>query len=140
MMTLQEAIQFAAKAHAGALDKIGQPYILHPLRVMMRLKTVPERITAVLHDVIEDTGFTMRDLLNEGLDPALVHSLELVTHRKGVPAEEYLHEIKSDPIALAVKKADLDDNEDPERVAKLKPEDRSHLAEKYKLYHKILNI
>ena len=55
MSTLERAIQIAALAHAGQFDKAGQPYILHPLRVMFRMEEEHERIAAVLHDVVEDS-------------------------------------------------------------------------------------
>ncbi len=57
--TLEDAIQIAAQAHKGQSDKAGAPYILHPLRMMMRLKTEAEMITAILHDVVEDTDWTI---------------------------------------------------------------------------------
>ncbi len=59
MATLEDAIQIAAEAHKGQPDKAGAPYILHPLRMMMRLKTEAEMITAILHDVVEDTDWTI---------------------------------------------------------------------------------
>jgi len=63
MPTLEDAIAFAVEAHHGQKDKNGQPYILHPLRVMLRLESERERIVGVLHDVIEDTPTTLDDLL-----------------------------------------------------------------------------
>jgi hypothetical protein len=62
MSTLEHAIALAACAHAGQVDKAGQPYILHPLRVMLRLSGADERIVAVLHDVVEDTPRTIERL------------------------------------------------------------------------------
>jgi len=58
MSTLERAIALAAKAHEGQVDKAGAPYILHPLRMMLKLSSTDERITAVLHDVVEDCGVT----------------------------------------------------------------------------------
>jgi len=54
MSTLERAIAIAAEGHAGQLDKAGAPYVLHPLRLMLAVKTLDERIVAVLHDVVED--------------------------------------------------------------------------------------
>ena len=54
MSTLERAIAIAAKAHAGQVDKAGAPYVLHPLRIMLRKSSIDERIVAVLHDVCED--------------------------------------------------------------------------------------
>jgi len=72
-MNLEQAISIASLAHEGQLDKGGEPYILHPLRVMMKLKDYDLRIIAVLHDVIEDTKVTDIDLLDRGLDYELVN-------------------------------------------------------------------
>ena len=71
MGTLERAIAIAADAHAGARDKAGEPYILHCLRVMLRLGSEEERIAAVLHDLLEDTNWTREDLQQEGFSPAL---------------------------------------------------------------------
>src|ERR1700742_4520783 len=70
MSTLERAIVIAAEAHAGQLDKAGAPYILHPLRVMLRVGTAAERIAAVLHDVAEDTPWTLDALAAEGFAAA----------------------------------------------------------------------
>ena len=66
MSTLERAIEIAAKAHTGQVDKAGQPYILHPLRVMLRVNSADERIAAVLHDAVEDTDVTLELLAEEG--------------------------------------------------------------------------
>ncbi len=63
MSTIEKAIEIAALAHAGAIDKAGNPYILHPLRVMMTVAEPKEMIAAVLHDTIEDTYITVEHLL-----------------------------------------------------------------------------
>ena len=81
-MNLEQAISIASLAHAGQLDKGGEPYILHPLRVMMKLKDEKQRIVAVLHDVIEDTGMTDQDLLDYGLGHELVNHVLTLTRRK----------------------------------------------------------
>ena len=54
--TLEDAIVIDVEAHKGQTDKAGAPYILHPLRMMMRLKSEAEMVTAILHDVIEDSS------------------------------------------------------------------------------------
>ena len=64
---LEEAILIATRAHMGQVDKGNQPYILHPLRVMLRLQTEEERTVGVLHDVIEDTSVTIEDLRKQGI-------------------------------------------------------------------------
>ena len=76
MATLEKAIEIAARAHAGQVDKAGQPYILHPIRVMLRMGSEAERITGVLHDVIEDSDVTLEDLRDEGFDAAILEALD----------------------------------------------------------------
>jgi len=63
---LEKAIQCAVKAHAGQKDKAGAPYILHPLRIMMKMDNQAGMIAAVLHDVVEDSSVTLADLCAEG--------------------------------------------------------------------------
>ncbi|MBN2558704.1 MAG: bifunctional (p)ppGpp synthetase/guanosine-3',5'-bis(diphosphate) 3'-pyrophosphohydrolase, partial [Clostridia bacterium] len=73
---LEKAIQIAARAHAGVTDKGGQPYILHPLRVMLMVENETERICAVLHYVVEDTGITLRQLGEEGFSKEILDALD----------------------------------------------------------------
>ena len=80
--TLERAIAIAAAAHAGQLDKGGAPYILHPLKVMLRMTSLEERIVAVLHDVVEDCGLSLDDLRKEGFSEAAVMADYLVDHGK----------------------------------------------------------
>src|SRR5258706_6160057 len=70
LSTLERAIALAARKHEGQLDKAGAPYILHPIRVMLRVASLEEKMAAVLHDVVEDTDTTFEDLAREGFPPA----------------------------------------------------------------------
>jgi GTP diphosphokinase / guanosine-3',5'-bis(diphosphate) 3'-diphosphatase len=83
MSTLDRAIQIAVTAHAGQIDKGGEPYILHPLRVMLRMRNEEERIAAVLHDVVEDSDSTFESLIAEGFSPNVICALEALTKRPG---------------------------------------------------------
>lgn len=116
MATLEHAIAIAARAHAGVLDKHGEPYILHPLRVMLRIADPLARIVAVLHDVVEDTSVTFDDLRAAGFGPDVLDALKLVTHEKSTPYVDYVIAAKANPIAKAVKLADLEDNSDRSRL------------------------
>jgi guanosine-3',5'-bis(diphosphate) 3'-pyrophosphohydrolase len=78
MSTLNKAIQLAAEAHEGQFDKAGQPYILHPLRVMMFLETEEEKIVGVLHDVIEDTTITEERLRQLGFSEKIIEAVRSV--------------------------------------------------------------
>lgn len=130
MSTLERAIALAAEAHAGQLDRAGAPYILHPLRVMLRLKTTDERIVAVLHDVVEDCHWTIEALRAEGFTEAVLRAIESVTKREGEDYEAFVLRAARDPIGRRVKLADLHDNSDMTRFAN--PTDRDRVrVEKY---------
>jgi len=88
MSTLKRAIEIAAQAHAGQVDKAGAPYIQNPLRVMLSLSAPAQRISAVLHDVVEDAkekGWTLERLREEGFDDEVVGAIEALTKRDGEP-------------------------------------------------------
>jgi len=118
MRTLEDAIVLAATAHKGAKDKAGAPYILHPLRVMLRLSTVEDRITAVLHDVVEDCpGYSLERLREEGYSEAVVEAVDSVTRRPSEDYNTFILRAGANSIGARVKYADLDDNADLSRIA-----------------------
>ena len=110
--TLEDAIVLAAHWHRGQTypSVRGEPFILHPLRVMAQVESDVERIVAVLHDVIEDTACTLGDLRGLGYSERVVAALDRLTHRDGDAYETYIERIKDDPLARQVKLADLVDN------------------------------
>ena len=79
MATLERALEIAAAAHAGQQDKAGQPYILHPIRVMLSVSTLDEQIAAVLHDTVEDTSVTLEDLADAGFSGDIVTAVQALT-------------------------------------------------------------
>jgi (p)ppGpp synthase/HD superfamily hydrolase len=125
MSTLEHAIAIAVKAHKGQRDKGGAPYILHPLRMMLPLETEAERITAVLHDVVEDCeGWSFKKLHDEGFSEEIIMALKSVTKRNGETYEEFIRRSATNPIGVRVKLADLNDNCDLSRIAS--PTKRDH--------------
>jgi (p)ppGpp synthase/HD superfamily hydrolase len=134
---LEKAISIAAAAHAGMVDKVGQPYILHPLRVMFRCEGENERIVAVLHDVIEDTTVTWEDLGRAGFSQEVLAALECVTKRKGESYEEFVGRAAADPVARRVKLADLEDNMDVRRLMVVSEEDCARLAKYLKAWRRL---
>lgn len=128
--TIEDAIAIAAEAHKDVKDKAGAAYILHPLRMMMRLKTEAEMITAVLHDVVEDTSWTIEKLRAQGFSEEVLEAIECVTNREGESYEKFIERADRNPIARRVKIADLEDNMNIERIGELKPKDLERL-EKY---------
>ncbi len=123
MPTLEDAILLATKAHRGRKDKAGAAYILHPLRVMLRMKTRDERIVAVLHDVIEDTKYTLKDLRKAGYSQKVLRSLDHLTKRDGEEYDEFIMRVKRNPLARRVKVADIKDNLDLKRIREPKERD-----------------
>jgi guanosine-3',5'-bis(diphosphate) 3'-pyrophosphohydrolase len=137
MATLELAIAIAAEAHAGQVDKAGQPYILHPIRVMLRLNLSTERIAAVLHDVVEDSSVTLDFLRAEGFSPEVVSAVDALTKRPGESRIDAAHRARQDPIARVVKLADNAENMDLSRIAE--PTERDHArVEEYKVVRSIL--
>lgn len=116
MSTLERAIELAARAHAGQRDKGGHPYILHPLRVMQSVQGEYERIAAVLHDIVEDTPTSFDDLLAEGFAAEVVDAVRALTKFDGETREQAARRIVGNPIARAVKLADIADNMDLSRI------------------------
>lgn len=127
------ASAIATIAHRGAVDKGGAPYIEHPSAVAALFDREHEWLeisVAWLHDVIEDTDITADDLLAAGVASAVVEAVELLT-RTGKPDAEYYAAIRENPVARAVKLADLTHNTNPIRLAKLDPATRDRLTAKY---------
>ncbi len=117
MNLLEKAISVALEAHKGATTRSGRPYILHPLHLMLQMDSEEEMITAVLHDVVEDSDITLDDLAAMGFSTAVIEALALLTHNKdNVSYEAYIEGIKSNPLAVRVKLADLTHNMNVRRL------------------------
>lgn len=130
MSDLDTAIKFAVDAHEGQTDKAGQPYILHPLRVMLAQDNELARIVGVLHDIVEDSAVGHGDIL--AIFGEEVHAAVFAISRQG--GEDYFDFVRraiSNPIARQVKIADLRDNMD---VSRALPDDEKNRArlEKYR--------
>ncbi|MEM9751910.1 MAG: GTP pyrophosphokinase [Planctomycetota bacterium] len=139
-MNLEHAIAIATKAHAGQTQRNGDPYILHPMRVMLSLSQGPDapagkrleklRIVAILHDVVEDTPWTLDLLRDEGFADDVVRGVDSMTKREGEDYPDFVERSAGDPLGRAVKLADLEDNLDVRRLPKWKNKDATR-AEKY---------
>ena len=128
MSLLEKAISIAVEAHRGQKDKSGAPYILHPLSVMSRVAGETEKIVAVLHDVVEDTPWTMEALRREGFPDEVLTALDCVTKREGEAYDDFVKRSGSNPVARLVKLADLEDNMDLRRMKVVSPKDTERLA------------
>ena len=138
--TLEDAIALAVEAHRGQREKAGQPYILHVLRVMFRLDGEAERIVAVLHDVVEDTGRTFDDLRRLGYPDEVLAALECVTKREGESYDQFVARAASNPIARRVKLADLEDNLDLRRLPAVADKDFDRLARYVKAWRHLKQL
>jgi (p)ppGpp synthase/HD superfamily hydrolase len=140
MNQLEAAIALAVEAHRGQVDKSGKPYILHPLRVMFRCQTDLERAVAVLHDVVEDTGRTFDDLRAMGFSAEVIAAVDCVTKRDGEGYEAFVERAAANPIARAVKVADLEDNMDLRRlgVAELSAKDVARLERYVRAWNRLM--
>lgn len=136
---LARAIAIASSAHENQLDKGGNAYILHPMRIMMRLRTDDTELMtiAILHDVVEDSDWTIEDLYNEGFSNRVLDALELMTHDKDEDYTTYIKRIATNSDCIKVKKEDLRDNMDPSRLKGLSRKDFDRM-EKYQKAFKYL--
>ena len=114
-MTMR-AMKLAYTAHHGQTDHSGLPYILHPVHLAEQMPDEVSCAAALLHDVVEDTPYTFDDLLAMGFGEEVVAALRLLTHDDAVPYMDYVANIKANPIARAVKLADLRHNSDLSRL------------------------
>ena len=124
-MTLERAIAIAAEAHAGQKDRAGAPYILHPIRLMIQMDSEDAMMAAVLHDVVENSTWTLDDLRKEGFSNEVLNAVDSLTHsdKEGEDYWDYIQRAKSDPIAIKVKLADLEDNLNPDRLNEITEKD-----------------
>lgn len=128
MPNLEDAIALAVKAHQGQVDKAGQVYILHPLRVMFAVDDDDTaRMVAVLHDVVEDSDISFEDLRAMGYAEAVLSALDCLTRRDDESYMEFVQRAKLNPIARQVKLADMEDNMDVRRLTQITDKDRERL-------------
>ena len=111
-----KAMQCAASAHSGQIDKGGAPYIFHPFYVAEQMHDELSTAVALLHDVVEDTPITIEYLSSLGFPLEVTDAVNVLTHPKGLPYKEYIERIKTNPIAVKVKMADLKHNMDLTRI------------------------
>jgi len=127
MTALEKALALALKAHAGQKDKADQPYILHPLRVMVQMEDSRAKIVALLHDVLEDSEMTLNELSQAGFEDEILQAIDCLTKRDGEDYFAYLERVAQNKLARQVKIADLKDNLDVTRLKEITPADRQRL-------------
>jgi len=134
---LEKAICIAAGAHRWAKRKNGTPYVLHPLRMMCRVNTEDAKVVAVLHDVVEDTHWTLDALRGEGFPEHILHALDCVTKRAGESYDAFVARSASNPLARKVKLADLEDNMNLRELPELTPNDSERMAKYLKAWKRL---
>lgn len=130
----KRAMKICAKAHEGQKDKSGLPYLLHPFIVADHVEGEAETCVALLHDVVEDTDYTLEDLRREGMPEEVVQAVALLTHEPGTPYMSYIALIKKSPLARAVKLQDLTHNMDLSRLDNPTPKDLERVEKYQKAY------
>ena len=125
------ALKLCFEAHKDQIDKSGMPYVFHPFHLAEQMADENTTIVALLHDVIEDTEYTLDDLREFGFAEDVLSAISLMTHADDVPYMEYVVKIKTNPIAKAVKLADLKHNSDMSRLDRITQIDEER-AKKYK--------
>ena len=129
MTLLEKAIAIAVEAHAGQVQKNGEPYVLHPLHLMMQMETEAEKIAAVLHDVVEDTEWSLADLQAEGFSDEVLVAIGLLTRQPHMTYEQFIEEVAPNPLARKVKLADIAHNMDVRRLPTITMKDVDRLIQ-----------
>ena len=133
----KQALMLCFEAHKNQTDKSGLPYVFHPFHVAEQMSDEDTTIVALLHDVVEDTDYTLDDLRSMGFNDGVISALSLLTHDESVPYLQYVGEIRKNPIARAVKQADLIHNSDLSRLDHITKRDKARVL-KYKMAIAIL--
>ena len=135
MKLIETSLQIALQAYAGKTDKAGREYILHPLRVMAKMKTDLEMSAALLHDVIEDSDITAEQLLAEGIPAEVVEAVRYLSKNEQEDYMDFAARVKQNPLAAKVKIADIEDNIDILRLAALDEHDLARVRKYHSAWH-----
>lgn len=124
----KKAMRLCYEAHKDQMDKSGVPYVFHPFHVAEQMKDEDATIVALLHDVAEDSDYTLDDMRAMGFSETVLEALDLLTHREGVPYMDYVAALKGNRLAREVKLADLAHNSDTSRLDQMDSRMRMRLA------------
>ncbi len=112
----KKAMKLCFEAHKDQVDKSGMPYVFHPFHLAEQMPDEKTTIVALLHDVVEDTEYSLDDLKSMGFSDDILEAIALMTHDESVPYMKYVEQIKQNRIASIVKRADLMHNSDLSRL------------------------
>jgi (p)ppGpp synthase/HD superfamily hydrolase len=136
MELIEKSLEIALKAYSGLVDKSGSPYILHPLRVMSKMETEEEMAIALLHDVIEDSTITAKDLLEIGFSKTIVDAVSVLTKKKNERYDYFINRVLKSKLATKIKIYDIEDNMNLLRLNTVSKKDLQRLEK----YHKAWNV
>lgn len=136
---LSKSIVLTSILFHNVIDKSGEPYFNHLFRVMQNCQNSQAKVVAMLHDTLEDTLISYRDLIILGFPKDIVDIVLLLTKKPEENYDDYINKILSskNPVALEVKYNDMLDNSNPSRLEKLSPEQQKRLTKKYQVIGKI---
>lgn len=141
MSTLEKAIAIACEAHKESVDKVGAPYILHPLRVMMRMDSTREMIVAVMHDVVEDNEqWTLQRMRDEGFGQEIIDAIDALTKKNVETYREFIRRVSQNAIARKVKLADLEDNMNVMRIDNLTEKDTQRIDKYHRAWTELRKV
>jgi hypothetical protein len=140
MEPLERAINIAVTAHENQVEKNGDPYILHPLRLMGRCTREQEKIAAVLQDVVEDTSVTLEDLKEAGFEKEIIDAVDCLTKREDETYDDFIKRAAFDPIARKVKIFDIEDNLNTPRIPELTDKDLDRIRKYHSSYRYLEHI
>jgi GTP diphosphokinase / guanosine-3',5'-bis(diphosphate) 3'-diphosphatase len=133
----EKAILIALNAHKDQVDKGGNPYILHPLRVMLAMDTLEAKIVALLHDVVEDSTTTIHNLKEDGFPESIQKAVSILTKKESQSYQDYILLVHQNPLATKIKLADLKDNMDESRLKEITDADKLRIK-KYETAYELL--
>lgn len=135
----KKTIKLMFEKHKDQVDKSGMPYVFHPFHLAEQMDDEETTITALLHDIVEDTDTTFDDLRKLGFSDNVINALKLMTHDKNVDYFEYVKNISKNPIARKVKIKDLEHNMDTSRLDEVTDKDLERVKKYKKCYKYLLN-
>jgi (p)ppGpp synthase/HD superfamily hydrolase len=137
MNIIEKSLAIALSAYSGQQDNVGRAYILHPLRVMAKMENEDEMAVALLHNVVEDSEYTAKDLMDAGIPSHVVGAVECLTRVDGETYEDFITRVQTNPLAAAVKIADLEDNMDILRFNELGEHELQRVGQYHKAWKKL---
>lgn len=133
-----KALRLAVHAHAGHVDRAGKPYLLHVLQVVGGCRDdLMAATVAALHDVVEDSTLTLRDLKEQGFPQAVVDAVDALTRREGEAYEDCIERVAKSALATKVKRADLESNLDVRRLTQVSTADTGRLERYRKAWERL---